>query len=296
MVSMLYVLALGGNAITDQASVDKVAKEAIFQYFKGNRIVITHGNGPQVGELAEEQDQSLSVLTAETQAWIGTVIKERLNAQLTRLRKGPSGIVEVVLTEVIVDSKDKAFGNPTKPIGRFLSAKQAAIASRQGIAVKKLIGGYRRVVPSPTPKRIVQIRQIGDLLKENRIVIACGGGGMPVSDSSGKLKYLEAVIDKDKASSLLAIGLKADRFFILTNVDGAYLNYKKRGEKLISKASARQVREYLKEGQFEEGSMKPKVESCADFAESTHKSAGIGNLGNPRGVLSLRKLTLITPD
>lgn len=291
---MIYVLALGGNAIADQASVDKVAKEAISQYLKGNKIVITHGNGPQVGELAEEQERSLSVLTAETQAWIGTVIKERLNAQLTRLGKDPSGIVEVVLTEVMVDSKDKEFGNPTKPIGRFLSAKQASIARRHGVAIKKLIGGYRRVVPSPMPKRIVQIRQIKNLLKENRIVIACGGGGMPVSDSSGKLKYLEAVIDKDRASSLLAIGLMADKFFILTNVDGAYLNYKKPGEKFLSKASAKQARKYLKEGQFEEGSMKPKVESCADFVELTHKSAGIGELSNPKAVISLKKLTLIT--
>jgi carbamate kinase len=294
MIHMKYVIALGGNAIGDISSIDKVAKEVVKQYLKGNKIVLTHGNGPQVGELSEEQHRNLSVLTAETQAWIGTVIKDRLNRALSKAKDNPEDVVEVVLTESIVDAKSKAFSNPTKPIGRFCTHKEAAALALQGFTVKKLIGGYRRVVASPVPKKIVQMEEIKKFLKAGKIVIACGGGGMPVTEEKGKLKYVDAVIDKDRASALLAREIDADRFFILTNVDGVYLNYKKKGQKMIKKVTVSRLKEYLKDGQFEEGSMKPKVESCIDFVESTVKPAVIGNLDKPKNVFSMRKLTLIT--
>ena len=296
MIHMKYVIALGGNALGEQSAIDKVAKEVVKAYLKGSKIVLTHGNGPQVGELAEEQHRNLAVLTAETQAWIGSVIKEELERELSKSKGADNDIVDVVITEAVVDRGDKAFSDPTKPIGRFYTAREAAIGRKQGLVIKKLIGGYRRVVPSPTPKRIAQIDIIQRLLKEGRIVIACGGGGMAVSHNAGKLEYVDAVIDKDRASALLAKEIGADKLFILTNVDGAYLNYRKKGEELIRKITAAELKKYLKKGQFEEGSMKPKVESCIDFVESTKKSAGIGNLGNPREVLLLKKLTLITPD
>lgn len=160
--------------------------------------------------------------------------------------------------------------------------------------IKKLIGGYRMVVPSPVPKKIIQMAQIKKLLKDGKIVIACGGGGMAISYSKKKMKYINAVIDKDRASALLAKEIHADRFFILTNVDGVYLNYKKRGQKLISEITAARLKEYLKKGYFEEGSMKPKVESCIDFTESTSKPSAIGSISNPSDVFSLKKSTLIS--
>jgi carbamate kinase len=296
MIHMRYVIALGGNALAEPSSIDKVAKEVVREYLKGNKIVITHGNGPQVGELAEEQHRNLAVLTAETQAWIGTAIRERIDKELSRSKARADDIVEIVVTEAIVDRNSMAFSNPTKPIGRFYDAKEASIERRHGFVIKKMTGGYRRVVPSPVPKRIVQMDLIQRLLEDDRIVIACGGGGIPVTASrSGKLKYVNVVIDKDRASALLAKEIGASKFFILTNVDGVYLNYKKKGQELIGEITTGRLREHLKKGQFEEGSMKPKVESCIDFVESTRKIAVIGNISNPKGVISLRQSTMITP-
>lgn len=292
---MKYVIALGGNALGDRSSLRKVAAEVVKQYLKGNRIVLTHGNGPQVGELAQEQHRNLAVLTAETQAWIGTEIKNSINIALSKAKKDPEDIVEVVITEAEVDRNSKEFDNPTKPIGPFYTAKEAAQGKRHGLVMKKLIGGYRRVVPSPIPKKIIQMEMIKKLLKQGKIVIACGGGGMPVSYTKGKQEYVDAVIDKDRASALLAKEINADKFFILTNVDGVYLNYKKKNQKFLKKVSAKKLKQYLKDGQFEEGSMKPKVESCIDVVESTKRSAGIGSMSNPNHVFSLKKLTVIMP-
>lgn len=293
---MKYVVALGGNAIRDYNSIDAAADTLAALYAKGNEIVVTHGNGPQVGELAEIEKRNLAILTAQTEAWIGMEIGNKIANALKKLNpKYGNSIPTVVLTEVIVNGSAKEMDNPTKPIGRFYTEKEAAELKKRGLTVKKLINGYRRVVPSPTPKEIVQKDVIERLLKDKRIVISCGGGGIPVTSSYGRLEYVDAVIDKDRASALLAKEIGADKFFILTNVDGVYLNFKKRNQEFVKRIKSKKLNDYLKSGQFEEGSMKPKIESCIDFAESTKRSAGIGNMANPNDVLSLKKLTIITP-
>ena len=293
---MRYVVALGGNAIEDKSSIEAAAKAIARLYQEGNEIVVTHGNGPQVGELAMTQRKSLAILTAQTQAWIGMSIE----MSIARALKGQNGsddysIPEVVLTKVIVDKSDAAFRNPTKPIGRFYTKSEYERLAKQGFAMKKLIKGYRRVVPSPRPKEIVQKPMILELIRSGHIAIACGGGGIPVIRSKNGLSFADAVIDKDKASALLAKEIKADRFIILTNVDGIYLNFKKRDQKFIGRTTARNLKEYLRLGYFESGSMEPKVSACIDFVDATHNSAGIGNINKPWQAISMKKLTVITP-
>ena len=257
---------------------------------------MTHGNGPQVGLSTTLHNEVLAVLTAQTQALIGVRIENALANALKRINKRYNySIPEVVITEVVVDKSDKAFKNPSKPIGKFYTKADARAAARRGFVIKKLIGGYRRVVASPQPKTIVQRGLIQELLKERKIVIACGGGGVPVIKGPKGLRYAEAVLDKDRTSALIAEEVKADMLIMLTNVDGAYLNFKKKNQRLIGSVVVKELRKYLRDGQFEAGSMKPKVEACVDFVSKTKKKAGIGNLNNPEAVISLKKLTLITP-
>ncbi len=296
MDSMRYVVALGGNAIEDKKSIEKAARAIARLYEDGNEIVVTHGNGPQVGELAITQKESLAILTAQTQAWIGMTIEISIARALKTLNKGNDySIPEVVLTKTIVDKDDTAFDNPTKPIGKFYTKAQSKDLTRRGFTMKKLINGYRRVVPSPEPREIGQKGVILDLLKSRHIVIACGGGGVPVIKTSGGLKFVEAVIDKDRASALLAEEIHADRFIILTNVDGIYLNFKKKNQKFVSRIDARKLKEYAGLGYFESGSMEPKATACIDFVESTRNAAGIGNINKPEQAISMKRLTLITP-
>ena len=269
---MRYVVALGGNAIEDKKAIGIASSSIAKLYLSGNEVIVTHGNGPQVGELAISQKESLAVLTAQTEAWIGITIEQSIAEALRRLRASSDySIPQVVLTKTIVDKNDPAFKNPTKPIGRFYTRSQSRALERRGFTMKKLINGYRRVVPSPMPKEIVQKGMISALLKEKRIVIACGGGGIPMIRHARGLEFAEAVIDKDRASGLLARQLKADKFLILTNVDGVYLNFKRKDQRFIRKINASGLRGYLKSGKFEEGSIKPKIESCIDFAESMNR-------------------------
>lgn len=288
-----YVVALGGNALSAKAL--KSAGRAIARlYASGSEVVVTHGNGPQVGELAASSSLNLSLLTAQTQAWIGSVIEDGIASQLRRLgRRRSYDLVEVVLTRVAVSPHAAAFSNPTKPIGRFYTKAQADRERSRGITVKKLAGGYRRVVPSPPPRRILEADEIAALLASRKIAIACGGGGIAVAVERGRQRYVNAVIDKDRTSALLAAQIHADALFILTNVDGVYRDYGKPEHRLIERMSAGQASAMLKS--LEKGSMGPKVESCIRFVRATGKIAGIGNIANPQKVFSLRRLTLITP-
>ncbi|MDE1834132.1 MAG: hypothetical protein KGH64_02220 [Candidatus Micrarchaeota archaeon] len=286
------MIALGGNAISGAPYIDKVAQEIVKQYLKGNRIVITHGNGPQVGALFEKSPGNLSILTMETEVQIGMQLKRVIEKALKKSGKNPNGIVKIVKTKVIVDKNDNAFHNPTKPIGRFLTHSEANKLTSKGLAVKKLIGGYRHVVPSPIPKRIVQIDLIRRLMK-SKIVIACGGGGAAVTKSKTGLTRADAVIDKDRVSALLAKQIDADILLILTNVDGAFLNYGKSNQRFIAKISANRLHSYAMDGQFEEGSMKPKVEACIDFVKHTKCAAVIGNLSKPANAFSFRGVTMV---
>lgn len=293
---MRYVIAIGGNAIADSSKICNAAKAIARLYSKGDEIVVTHGNGPQVGELADIENLRLPVLTAQTEAWIGMEIRNKIAVALDRITGIQNySIPTVVLTDVIVENGIKAFTNPTKPIGRFMKKKEADVLSRKGFVMHKLIHGYRRVVPSPMPKEIIQAGLIKKLLQDKRIVIACGGGGIPMRTVSGRLEYADAVIDKDRSSALLAKEINADRFLILTDVDGVYLDFGGKSQRLLRKTSSAELRNYLDAGYFEEGSMKPKVESCIYFVVSTRRNAGIGNISRPEGAISMKRLTVITP-
>ncbi len=285
-----YVVSVGGNALEyEKSRVASLARAIDFFHKKGD-VVITHGNGPQVGALAsEEQNASLAMLTAQTQAEIGIFMKSMLEENLPNPPE-----IAIVVTSAVVNPKDPSFSDPTKPIGKFYDRNRALSMVQRGYAMKKLIGGYRRVVLSPIPTGIPELPLIERLLDSHMLVIAGGGGGIPVIRSRKGIKFAEAVIDKDRTSSMIAEGIGAEMLLILTNVDGAYLNYRKKGQKLIGKVSVSEINTYLKEDSFEEGSMKPKVEACIDFAEHTGKTAAIGNLSKAEEAAALLHCTIIT--
>lgn len=288
----LVVVALGGNALESVSNLDEVA-EQLQRVSSKHRLIITHGNGIQVGELASVESKSMGILTAQTEAEIGLQVED---AVIKRMKKKTAEIkVEIVLTRVLVKKNDDAFKNPTKPIGRFYTKGELARIPKKGIHIKRLINGYRRVVASPKPIRIINIGSILHLIKNGYVVIAAGGGGIPVFYDKGRPKVAEAVLDKDLTSSLLASELGAEKFFILTGVDGVYLNFKEKGEKLITKIRQRQLRPLLDSGVFEEGSIKPKVEACLNFVKSTGKTAVIGNISKAKDVMNLKGCTVITP-
>ncbi len=293
---MRYLIALGGNALDDNRAMSEAAKVIARLHAQGNQVVVTHGNGPQVGELAIAEHESLAVLTAQTQAWIGLNISGRISSQLRRLRvRSSDAIPEIMLTRTLVDRTDPAFRNPTKPIGKFYRSAEAARMSRKGMRMKKLINGYRRVVPSPEAMDIIGKETIIKLLGSGHIVIACGGGGIPVFDSGRGLHFADAVIDKDSASSLLARQIYADRFIILTNVDGVFINFKRRDERLLRRIRSRELEEYLDAGQFEQGSMSPKVRACLSFVIHRKRPASIGSMDRAALVALGRSGTTIMP-
>ncbi len=291
---MRYVIALGGNALVDKRAIGSAAKAIARLYKEGNEIVITHGNGPQVGELAIAEHESLAVLTAQTQAWIGLNIESSIAKALEASgQRNSYAIPEVVLTKTVVSKADSAFRNPTKPIGRFYTKREASRLPKV-FKIRKLINGYRRVVPSPQAKEIVERDLILKLLGAGHIVIACGGGGIPVFRKENRLSFAEAVIDKDNASALLAREISAERFIILTNVDGIYLDFRKKAQRLIGSISSKELQRYFKEGRFESGSMAPKVKACLDFVNSAHRPAAIGNIHKAQNVILGKGTTCIT--
>lgn len=282
---MRYVIAVGGNALREERVLNKLSRLVARLHGGGDEVIITHGNGPQVGELAMLEDKSLSALTAQTEAEIGLVMENKLAAASASKLK-----IATVLTRVLVDANDRQFSNPSKPIGRFYSEKPR---QRHGLVFRKMIGGYRRIVPSPMPREIMEKDLIVDLLRKGYVVIAAGGGGIPLVKRGKELRYVEAVLDKDRSSALLAIRLKADRLIILTNVDGAYTDYKKPGQRLIRQISAEKLASYMKMGYFEHGSMGPKVEACIEFVRKTGKKATIGHLEKPEDAFAGRNCTTV---
>jgi len=285
----LYIVSLGGNALsTEESALGSVMEAVHVLYSKGN-VVITHGNGPQVGELSDIEHKPLAVLTAQTEAEIGIYLGERLMEYFRARHKLVS--VDTVLTKVLVDSNDPAFRNPSKPIGRFYSRSAALNLSKKGFKMKKLIGGYRRVVPSPKPVKIINIDEIAYQASLRHIVIAAGGGGIPMFKD---YKLAEGVIDKDYATALLASQMGARAMFILTNVEGAYLYFGTKGQRLISKASISEMEAYIRKGFFEEGSMKPKVEACVDYVKKTGGKAAIGDMSNALDTIAFKGCTLIS--
>jgi len=285
----LIVVALGGNALIrsgekgtfeEQLSNLLRAAPAIVEVSRRYRLVLTHGNGPQVGNLYLQQElvrevpaMPLHACVAMTQSLIGYMI------QLAVSSVDPRARVTVVPTRILVDEHDPAFSNPTKPIGPYYSENEARSLAERGWAITYVPGrGYRRVVPSPRPVRVVEIDTIRELVGKADIVVAAGGGGIPVLEKDGRMVGTDAVIDKDLASSLLAREIGADKLVILTDVEGVYLDFGKPSARLVRRLSVSEAEELLKSGYFPPGSMGPKVEACISFSKFTSRPCIIGSL------------------
>ena len=280
------VIALGGNALgnnlPEQMQAVKHTSRAIADLIEaGNEVVIAHGNGPQVGMIQKAMAEltranpakyipcPLSVCVAMSQGYIGYDLQNGLREELLNrnIRKG----VSTVLTQVEVDPEDPAFQHPTKPIGAFMTREEAdrMVAERGYDIVEDAGRGYRRVVASPRPQSIVEIESIRDMVEAGLVVIACGGGGIPVYKTEGNhLKGAAAVIDKDFASCTLAQQLDADMLIILTAVEKVAINYGKPDQQWLDSLTPEQALAYAEEGQFALGSMLPKVQAAVEFAQS----------------------------
>ena len=310
------VIALGGNALgkdpSEQLSLlEKVAEIIVHLVKSGNKIVLTHGNGPQVGQisLAMEYSSTGEVKTpfmpfpecgSMSQGYIGYQLQHCMQDELER-----QGIVKncaTLITQVLVDPNDSAFQNPTKPIGMFYSKEEALkIEEEKGYQFVEDSGrGYRRVVPSPKPMDIIEKNVIEQLVDHDNIVIAVGGGGIPVikTDKIELLEGVEAVIDKDRSGALLAKEIGADILLILTAVDKVYLNYNTDKQIALDTITVEEAEQYIADGHFAKGSMLPKVEACIDFVrDSDERIAIISSLekaneaiiGNTGTVIKRRK-------
>ena len=280
------VVALGGNALgnspEEQLKLVKQTAKHIVDLADVYNVVVTHGNGPQVGminmamEVAHEEANTPSVPFAEcgamSQGYIGYHLQQSIQEELVKHNMRKNCVT--VITQVVVDKKDKAFSNPTKPIGSFYTKEEAEkMELERGYTFKEDAGrGYRRVVPSPQPMQIVEYKTIKMLLENKNIVIAGGGGGIPVVHHYNKLRGVDAVIDKDKTSARIAIDIKADIFLILTAVEKVCINYNTANEKKLDFLTPKMARQYMQTGEFKEGSMLPKIEACLSFVE--HRRGG----------------------
>jgi carbamate kinase len=297
MDQTLVTLALGGNAILRRGgkgtfeeqyqSVSRTAAMIADLIEKGYKVVITHGNGPQVGATLLRHDAAKQIIPpfpldacgAETQGLIGYMIQQGLRNELKE--RGLGTYVVAVVTRVIVDKDDSAFRNPTKPVGPFYSKDEAdklGAAKREWVIKEDAGRGYRRVVPSPDPKIIAERYPIKCLVDNGYVVVAAGGGGIPIVEENGRAEGIEAVIDKDLGGQRLATFLGASVFAMLTDVKGAYLNYGKHEQQLIQKMTAEKLKQYLSEGHFKSGSMKPKVLAAIRFVENGGSRAVIAHL------------------
>jgi carbamate kinase len=307
------VIAIGGNSlILDKnkpgveyqwEAVHETAKHIVEMIRAGWRVVITHGNGPQVGfilrrnELAagEVHTTPMDLIGADTQGSIGYMLQQAVDNQLRRvgIRRG----VVTVVTQTLVDRHDPAFQKPEKPIGGFMSQDDGRKFEQEGWTVVEDAGrGYRRVVASPIPIEIIELDAINSLVEKNFVVICTGGGGIPVvRDENGNLKGVNAVIDKDRGTSLLARGLKADMFMISTGVEKVALNFGKPDQKDLNRLTLAEARQYMKEGHFKPGSMYPKIEAIVDFIENGGPQAIITDPPNIGRALSGETGTMIVP-
>lgn len=283
---MRIVVALGGNALLQQGeapditvqrcNAEKAAAAISNLVQQGHEVVVTHGNGPQVGLLAlqaeayaEVPPYPFDVLDAESQSLIGYLLQQALGNAL------PERQVVTVITQTLVDAADPAWDHPTKGVGPIYTIAEAEqLRATRGWQLHEERGGYRRVMPSPIPQDIVELDTIRLLMKHGVVVICAGGGGVPVVREQGKLRGVEAVVDKDRSSALLAIALRADRFIILTDVAGIYDHYDQENPQLISHISAAKLRDLT----FPKGNMGPKVEAVCDFVTNTGLTAAIGHL------------------
>jgi carbamate kinase len=278
----IILVAFGGNALIrsgqegtaeEQFENLKLTMRQMAKLSQKYKIVITHGNGPQVGNLLLQQESCdavpkmpLEIIGAMTQGQIGYMIESSLDTAFMEIKESVDQHFVTLITYVVVDENDPGFQNPTKPIGPFYTEEQA-----KGLPYRltKTDKGLRRVVASPKPVAIVERREIKKLIEMDFIVICCGGGGIPVIRKNRKFRGVEAVIDKDLASSILAQEIKADIFVIASDVKGAGINWGQSEQKMLRKTPLAEMEKYVQEGQFPAGSMGPKVEAVMQFAKAT---------------------------
>ncbi len=279
------VIALGGNALgntlSEQMEAVKITAKAIVDLIEeGCEVIVAHGNGPQVGMInnamvafarsdPKQSNVPLSVCVAMSQAYIGYDLQNALREELYNRNKFDIPVATMI-TQVRVDENDPAFQTPTKPIGQFMTLDEAkAVEKDYGYVMKEDAGrGYRRMVASPKPAEIIEIEAIRSLVESGQLVIACGGGGIPVTRQGNHLKGASAVIDKDFASELLAEELNADFLIILTAVEKAAVYFGKPEQKWLDNITVEEAEKYIAEGHFAPGSMLPKVQSAVRFASS----------------------------
>ena len=305
------VVALGGNALgknlTEQFEAVKVTAKAIADLIEaGNDVIITHGNGPQVGKIdaamnaliledPTEEKTTLSMCVAMSQAYIGYDIQNALRKELTR--RGLYKPVVTIITQVEVSNDDPAMKNPSKPIGKFMTREQAeSLKERYGYAIAEDAGrGWRRVVASPMPQYIIELDAIRASSETGSVVICCGGGGIPVRRKGEFLKGCAAVIDKDYCSALLAENLNADVLLILTAVEKVMVNYNTPDARAIDRMTISEAESYIAEGQFAAGSMLPKVSAAVRFVRGGKgREAIITDLNTAKDALSGKTGTVIT--
>lgn len=315
MKKPVLVIAIGGNAITKEhqqgtvqeqlANIEHCADSIVELLKSGYRVVLTHGNGPQVGNLLLRVEAArgivppvpLDICGAESQGQIGYLIQRTLTNKLEK--QGLNDQAVTILTQVLVDRNDPAFFNPTKPIGPFYSQEQARELAGCGCGTyaEDSGRGYRRIVPSPKPVGIIEKDIIQLLVDSGRLIITAGGGGIPVyREADGELTGIEAVIDKDWASSVLASQIQADYLVIITGVEQVAINFNKPDMKLLSSISVSEAKRYQAEGHFPAGSMGPKMEAAIDFVEKTGCKAVITSLEKITEALRGETGTTITAD
>ena len=304
-MSKLVVVALGGNALlrsnqkgTYNEQIENVTEtcEALMSFINnGDNLIIGHGNGPQVGnvmlqheagaKMFEVQPMPMDFCVSETQGSIGYMIETGFRKVLSQ--HGYKHNIVTLVTRVLVDANDPMFKNPTKPVGPYYEKEEAEeYAAATGAVFKEdpKGRGWRKVVASPKPLEINNIELVELLARQGSIVVTAGGGGIPVVEKDGYYVGVEAVIDKDLASSLVAVQVKADEFYILTDVPQAYINFRKENEQALGRITVAEAKKYLEEGQFTEGSMAPKMRAAIKFVEATGHDAVITDatsLGNP---------------
>ncbi|MCL7489511.1 MAG: carbamate kinase [Desulfobulbaceae bacterium] len=278
MSKQILMIALGGNALIRKGQTGTIEEQfvnlrlpirQVADLADDYRIIITYGNGPQVGNLLLQQDcchavpkLPLEILVAQTQGQIGYMIESTLDSEL--LIQGKNRDIVSLLSYVVVDRDDPAFARPSKPIGPVYTREKAAELSFPTAETPK---GYRRVVASPRPITIVEKKEIKKLIDQDFIVICCGGGGIPVTREGRTFHGIDAVVDKDLASARLAREIGVDLFLIATDVDGAYRNFGREDAELLPSLSPAEAQKYLDAGHFGEGSMRPKIEAAIEFVE-----------------------------
>jgi carbamate kinase len=311
--SLRILVALGGNAILQRqekgtaeeqfVNVRTACKHLVEIIEQGHRVTITHGNGPQVGDILLKDELAkdtlppmpLDVCGAESQGMIGYMIQQSLRNELQKA--GVSSPVATVLTETVVDASDQAFRFPTKPIGSFYTSTDASrLREEKGWTLVDDSGrGYRRLVPSPRPQTVLQAQVIRELMNAGTIVIAAGGGGIPVVSTQDGFKGVEAVIDKDLGAAVLGGLISAEVLLILTDVRNVFLNYGLPNQTPLGRVTSEECRRYLEEGQFASGSMRPKIEAVVNFLGAGGQRAIITRLQDAKDALDGTAGTTVVP-